>query len=276
MSLKKLANKVKKENKEQSRTVEELFTAALDDFIINRAKENDNPARKRKAHNPSGYYKCWRMKWYELLGFPIPEGKKKYYPKQQRVFDIGTATHEWVQNKILVEMAKNEKSPLKLIPIEELPVYGQEGIEFIREHGAADTEIKFLDKRFSNLFPISAMIDGALTFMGKNMLFEFKTINSKDFELLIEPSMDYKKQGALYSTCLGIKDVMFLYINKDTQEWRAFLVEYGKEHHDWVKERITQIEEFVENKQLPPKEVSDQCKWCSYKTLCDNDVSSIQ
>jgi CRISPR/Cas system-associated exonuclease Cas4 (RecB family) len=271
LSLKKLAQQVKKEQKDKDRTVEELFTAAIDEFIMQRTEARANSKTHRKAHNPSSYYKCMRMKWYELMDYP---SKRKTTPKQQRVFDVGTITHEWVQDEVLAEMDKREDSPLRLIPYTELPAFQDEQIEFIREHNSSPIEIKFLDWRFTKLFPISAMVDGAFRFAGKDILFEFKTINSKDFEYLIEPSMDYRKQGAIYSTCLGVRFVMFLYINKDNQEWKAFLVEYTDEQHQWVKDRIQTLEMYVETKTLPPKEASDNCRWCAFKSLCDKEVGA--
>jgi CRISPR/Cas system-associated exonuclease Cas4 (RecB family) len=265
-----LALQVKKETKQSNRTVEELFTAAIDQFLIDVAKEKDVPGKKRKAHNPSSYYKCQRMKWYELMDF---SANKKIVARNERIFAVGTATHEWIQNDVFMKMDEREGSTVRLIPREELPVFGKEGIEFITEHKAPPMEIKFLDWRFTKLFPISAMIDGALRFASTDMLFEFKTIKSSDFGMLIEPSADYRKQGAIYATSLGVSKVMFLFINKDTQEFKAYLVEYGQAQYDWVVDRITTLEGYVERNELPPKEVSDNCRWCSFKGACDKELS---
>jgi CRISPR/Cas system-associated exonuclease Cas4 (RecB family) len=274
LSLKKLAQMNKKETKDNSRTVEELFLGSIDDFLMTRAKEKDDPKKKRKAHNPSGYYKCWRAKYYELLDFP--SSQQKYVAKMQRVFDVGTITHEWIQDQILSKMSERTDSPVKLIPKEEMPTYGAEGITFTAEHNSSPIEIKFLDYRHTKLFPISAMIDGAFNFMSKDILFEFKTINSKDFEFLIEPLLDHRKQGAMYVTSLGIKLVMFVYINKDNQLMKAYLVEYTNEQVEWVISRMTTLEGYVERKELPPKEVSMQCNYCAFKYQCDNEVNKIK
>lgn len=272
LSLKNLAKQVKKETKESSRTFEELFIASVDQFIVDKEVKKGE-REKRKAHNPSGFYKCQRMQWYELNDFPKkirPRGARLY-----RVLDIGTITHEWIQEQILMVMDKEPKSPIRLIPKEELPVFGKEGIEFITEHHAPPMEVKFLDHRFTKLFPISAMVDGALVFATKNTIFEFKTMNTKDFQLLIEVPMDYRKQGALYSMSLEVNNVLFLFIDKDTQEFKAYLVEYGEPQHEWVRSRIQGLEGYVERKELPPKEVSDNCRWCPFKGACDNEVSEL-
>ncbi len=269
MSLKALAQATKKENKAKSRTVEELFLAAIDEYLIQTAKQKDDPTKKRKAHNPSSYYKCWRSKWYELMDFPK---SVKYVAKMQRVFAVGTITHEWIQDEILAKMNTLDSSPIRLIPKEELPAYGQEGVIFSTEHGSSPIEVKFLDYRHTKLYPVSAMIDGAFRFMSKDILFEFKTIKHEDFEYLIEPSLDYRKQGAMYSTCMGINLVMFVYIDKDTQEMKAYLVEYTKEQQEWVVSRMTTLEGYIERNELPPKEVSKDCNYCAFKYYCDNEL----
>lgn len=270
MSLAKLAKQIKKENKLLNRTFEELFLSAVDDYIIDSREERE--ARRNKhpvnAFRPSGYYKCQRQLWYSMKGYPA---RKKRFPRSERILEVGTKLHEWVQEDILMDMDKRAGSPVKLIPMTELAAYGQPGIEFIKKHQAADMEIKFKDYRFTTEYPISAMVDGALNFMSKDVLFEFKTINPDDFKLLIEPLQDHIKQGALYSLSLRLP-VLFVYLCKGTQQWKAYLIEYGEEQYEWVKARLAEIEGYLSSNELPPVEPDDGCRWCPYKKLCDADM----
>jgi len=174
-----------------------------------------------------------------------------------------------------MEMDKLEDSPIRLIPKEELPSYGQEGFEVVTNKTAPPMEIKFLDYRYTRLFPISAQVDGALRFMSKDCIFEFKTMKSQQFQLLIEVPPEYKKQGAMYSLCTGLRYVLYLFINKDTQEFKAYLVEFDERAHEWVRSRLNTLEDYVEQGKLPPKEESQDCRYCPFKSLCENDVSSI-
>lgn len=270
MSLAKLARQIKKENKEKNRTIEELFIATLDDFLVKSRLKKAESRKFRPAFNPSSVYKCQRQLWYKLLGFTA---KEKTYARSIRILENGAGTHEWVQEDVLMEINEDDQYPLNLIPLEEIPSYGKNGIEFIREHSAAPTEVKFIDHRFTREIPISAMCDGVFEFMNKQMIFEFKTINPDDFKVLIEPLRDHVKQGALYALCLGIHRVMFLYYNKGNSEWKAFLVEYKKEQLDWIVNRLQTIEGYVIREELPPKEESDQCQWCPFKHLCEKDIS---
>ena len=98
------------------------------------------------------------------------------------------------------------------------------------------------------------MIDGALEYEGYPFIFEFKTINPKDFEYLIEPLQDHIKQGAMYSLCTGIRKVMFLYLCKGTQNLKAFTVDYRDDQLQWVINKIRGVEEKVLKNELPDKE----------------------
>ena len=84
--------------------------------------------------------------------------------------------------------------------------------------------------------------------------------------------MDHIKQGAIYALSTGVRSVMFLYLCKGTQEWKAYLITYSDEQIQWVIDRIQASEKYVIENELPPKEISNQCKWCGYKTLCDKEL----
>lgn len=266
MSLKKLAKQVKKEQKEAERSFEELFLSALDGFFVRPSERSNRP--QRLAFRPSSYYKCMRQTFYFLKNV---KDKKKRYPRSERILQVGTALHEWIQTDVFMEMDKHPDSAIRLLAKEELPSWGDEGIEFIQEHQAPPMEVKFVDTRWTEVFPVSAMVDGALTFRNQNFLFEFKTINKQQFETMIEPLVDHIKQGAIYSLCTGITQVMFLYLCKDNQEFKAYLVTYGEPQLEWVKNRLVTTEDYAVRDELPPKEESDQCKWCGYKALCEKD-----
>jgi len=261
VGLKGLVKKIKNESKEKS--FEMRYLEAIDKYLVEPKGEQK---KVRLAFRPSSYYKCQRMVYYFLNG--VPEKNKKP-ARIQRILDIGTITHEWIQEDVLMNMCT-----VKPLSVEEIPTYGEIGIEFIREHGSAPIEIKFVDKRWTARYPVSAMVDGFLEFENMNFLFEFKTINPKDFETLIEPLMEHIKQGAIYALCTGVRQVMFHYINKGNQEWKAFLVKYTDEQLEWVIERIQTIEGYVMKNELPEKEVSTKdCRYCSFKNMCGKEIN---
>lgn len=274
MSLKNLAKQIKKDKKEDNKSFEEKFLADIDSFLVAHAKQKYS-GKSRLAFRPSGYYKCMRKTAYFLMGL---KGTGKVYPRSQRIFGVGTATHEYIQEEVFMKMekfyetVKSSDSPIKLLPPEELPSFGKEGFEIVKQSFAPDMEVKFLDTRWTKKYPISAMVDGFLEYENKPFLFEFKTINTDDFEYLIEPLKDHIKQGALYALSTGIRNVMFMYMDKNTQDIKTFLVNITEGQLEWVRERLVETENFVLNEELPPAEKGRTCTFCEYKKLCDKNL----
>ena len=261
MGLKGLANQIKKEQKEANKSFEEKFIDEIDKFLVDKAKERAGKD-SRLAFRPSQYFKCERQVYYFLKGIN---------PRSQRILQVGTKLHEWIQEDVFMEMDK-EGYPIRLLPKEELPFYGEKGVAFIEKHNAAPMEIKFLDYRFTKKFPISAMIDGAMEYQSYPFLFEFKTINPKDFGYLIEPLPAHIKQGALYSMCTGLRKVMFLYLCKGTQNLKAYTVDYTDIQLQWVKDKIQEVEQKVLNNELPDKDGDGMtCRFCPYKSICEKE-----
>ena len=268
MSLKGVASRIKKEQKKANSSLAEQFIAALDNYLVTSRTEEDKQRSSSIAFKPSSYYKCGRAVYYSLKGFPQ---KEKKYPRSVRILEMGTFIHQWVQEQVIMRFNEQENSPVKLIPVEELPSFGKAGVVFI-EHASPLMEVKFKDYRFTKEIPISAMIDGAIEFNNFSFVFEFKTINQEDYNTLIEPTKEHVKQGALYALSTGINSVMFVYYSKNKQDWKAFQVDYTKEQLDWVKKRLVDLEESVLTNSPPPKEPSDQCRWCGHKELCQAEA----
>ena len=269
MGLKSLANKIKEEQKQANKPFEEKFIDEIDVFLVDKAKERAG-RDSRLAFRPSHYFKGERQVYYFLKGI---KGKEGIYPRRQRILQVGTKLHEWVQEDVFMQMDK-EGYPIRLLPKEELPFYGVEGVKIIEGHNAPLMEIKFLDYRFTEKFPISAMIDGAMEYQGYPFLFEFKTINPKDFEYLIEPLPAHIQQGAMYSLCIGLRKIMFLYLCKGTQNFKAYTVDYTDVQLQWVVDRLQGIENKVLKNELPSKEGNGMtCRFCPYRSLCEKDLN---
>jgi CRISPR/Cas system-associated exonuclease Cas4 (RecB family) len=259
--LKNLAKRVKKEVKEATKSTEDKFVDSIDKFILNRDMREGS-----KSIKPSSYYNCTRQVWYNLLDYPA---KHKPSARGMRILDVGTAIHEYIQGEVLMKMGD-----ISLVPFEEIPVYGVEGVEFIKEHSSSPMEVKVRDYRFTKKYPLSYMVDGLFEFGGFRYIFEFKTINTKDFQFLFEPLKDHLMQGAVYSLSLGIRKVLFLYMDKNDQNFKAYEHTYSDEELDFCKAKVLEIEKYLLDLKLPEKEESYKCKYCSFKTFCANNIEA--
>lgn len=273
MGLRNIVKQVKKEQDALNKTFEEQFLETVDDYLVKSRSSKDNSRPRSLTIKPSSYYRCARQLWYDLLRFPRIEKK---YPRPIRIMEVGTALHEWIQTQIFMTMDQEGFKNIKLIPANEIPAYGKEGIEFIKEHNAPDMEVKFIDRRHTKRYPISAMIDGAFSYLDKDTLFEFKTIKSEEFNLLFEPLKDHIKQGAIYSLCLGVPNVLFLYLNKNDQYFKAYLITYTEQQINWVRDRVALLDENLINLVLPNKEPEHGCDFCAFKFFCEKDYAGSE
>lgn len=279
--MKALAKRVKEEQAEREKTVSERFIDEIDSYLV----KNRNTRYEKEFQysgfyiRPSNYYKCMRQIWYKTLRFP---SKELFKAKGIRTLEIGTALHEWVQREVFMQ----EDFPFKLIPPEEIPVFGTEGIEiFTKEQNRLENrpemEIGWVDKRWTKKYHLYSIIDGALDVYSVYKLFEFKTINPDDYKYLYEPHDEYKKQSALYSLSLDIDDTIFLYLNKGNSEWKALEHHTTEEQKEWSLNRIQKLDNCLVSLILPEKEIqplpkyganATACNWCAYQHLCENDV----
>lgn len=271
MGLKDLAKAIKTDTEQASMRLEDRFLYQLDAFIKRQGDAEElNRKSTLKSIKPSSYAGCLRSILFELQGLKASETNTA---KAYRVLDVGEITHRWVQDKILASMHNDESVAFRVLSAMELPVYGVDGVEFIDKHGSSPLEIKLRDYRYTPTLPVSLMVDGAFCVEGINALFEFKTINTDGFKRLIEPQIKHQIQGVLYSLCTGVPRVLFVYIDKNTQDLKAYLVEYTQEQFDWCLNRLKTIEYYFNNPSeiVPAESIQNNdgnCRWCKYKGDC--------
>ena len=264
--MKNLAKMVKEEQTVVNLKPSDMFLKDFSDFGLKFLTESGR--EPSKSINPSSFYKCIRAMWYKLHGFE--QGRKENFRGQVRLLH-GTYVHTMVQDVLMSNMHNNG---ITLLAPENLSVYYKDGIEFTREHDASEIELKFRDRRFTSEFPVSAMVDGAFEYQNLRYIFEFKTINTKDFEYLYEPLKEHVIQGALYSLCLEIPRVMFMYFDKDKDIFKVFIVQYTDTQKQWTKDRLVAVDTACASEELPDKEEGDNCKYCPYVKLCKSDIGT--
>lgn len=178
---------------------------------------------------------CMRQMTYDLLGtIPSDPGKRVIGPELQRVFDVGTWYHVYMQN-ILYNMGYLKQA--------EVPVVNPE---------------KYLNGKADGLFKDDVF--------GEPVVLEIKTMNNWNFSKAIyRPFKKHEFQASLYARELGAKKVLYLYINKDTSEIRDFLMPLNEEQLAIADKKMSNVISNVEAKTLPTRTCSDK--------FCDNAIS---
>lgn len=179
---------------------------------------------------------CMRQMTYELLGTaPTDKKLKTYGPEIQRIFDVGTWYHIYMQ-AILYNIGWLEQA--------EVPVINKE---------------KFLNGKADGVFKVEIF--------GEKVVLEIKTMNNWNFsKAIFKPFKKHEFQASLYARELGAKKVLYLYINKDTSEIREFLEPINEEQLAIADKKMGKVISHVEAETLPARSCAD--KFCDNAMAC--------
>lgn len=185
---------------------------------------------------------CERAFAYELGGTP-PSNKvlSTISPSLQRIFDTGTWYHIYIQN-ILYAKGVLEQA--------EVPVINKE--RYI--NGKADGVIKE-------------------SVYGERVVLEIKTMNSWSYQRAVfRPFKKHEFQASLYARELGIKKVVYLYINKDTSEIKEFLMPINEEELAVADKKMDNVINHIKEGTLPKRSCDtprcDRAFSCIFRDLC--------
>lgn len=158
--------------------------------------------------------------------------------KTQRIFDCGSFWHWYMQTK-LYRSGHLEQAE---VPIEDAK-------RKIKGHG-----------------------DGILKFDAERFLFEIKTMNSYGFAALRAPLEKHINQASIYAKTLGLKRIIFLYINKDNQELKEYIVNVDDKSVESSYKVIDRVDKAVVNKVAPERICKDiftsDAISCKFRTHC--------
>lgn len=179
---------------------------------------------------------CPRQMTYDLLRVPPTDRVTRPIGAElQRTFDVGTWYHLYIQ-MILYRVGYLEQA--------EVPVINTE--KYL--NGKADGVIK------EEVF-------------GERVVLEIKSMNTWNFsKAIFKPFKKHEFQASLYARELGIKKVLYLYINKDTSEIREFLMPINEEQLAIADKKMDAVIDHVKNKTLPPRCCSDM--YCDCALAC--------
>jgi CRISPR/Cas system-associated exonuclease Cas4 (RecB family) len=119
---------------------------------------------------------------------------------------------------------------------------------------------------------ISGRADAILSDGKEMFVLDIKSMNSMLFRNLAEPKDENVNQIQLYLHYFKIPKGILLYVNKDTQELKEFVVEYSKDHADSLIKNLdklkSQIDENLVPSRLPSYSADWQCRYCQFKDIC--------
>lgn len=222
----------------------------------------------KHARKPSQSYKpssmnCIRSMYYTVTGVEV-EPESNYV--LVGICEAGTDRHERIQNAI-ADMVNNGFD-CTYVDVGEYVKSRGLPLDIVEKQG---NETKLFDPNRN----ISFLCDGIIKYQGQYYIVEFKTESS--FKWKDRKGVDPKhyNQARTYSLELGIDKVIFVYINRDIVDMKAFMYEVTSEERRSIIDLIKRCDGYIESGVVPPKpeDASDKkCAYCNFKAQCKKDT----
>ena len=110
---------------------------------------------------------------------------------------------------------------------------------------------------------------------GKDLyVLDIKSMNSMIFRNLAEPKEENVNQIQLYLHYFKIKKGILLYVNKDSQELKEFIVNYSQPQSQFLLDELVDLKTKIDFNNVParlPVWPNDwQCQYCQFKKICSS------
>ena len=217
-----------------------------------------------KTYKPSGM-NCIRASYYQVSGIEPDKASSNY--TLVGICNSGTDIHVRIQTA--VERMKENGMDCEYIDVQQFVNSRRltNELQIVSKNGM---ETKLYHKKYN----MSFMCDGIIKYKGHYYILELKTENSYKFVNRKEVDPSHYNQGTAYSLAFGIDEVLFVYINRDVLDMKAFMLNVTNEMKQNLVGYIEECDGYVSRKIAPPKpeDVSKKaCNYCIYKTQCKKD-----
>ena len=198
--------------------------------------ENERDAKKQEHFYVSDVGHCGRAIFFNFKGVK----KAKLDPRMCRIFSMGDTLH----NNIFSQM------------------YHIPSIKII------GSEVRMPENGL-----ISGRCDAIVLIGGELFVIDIKSINSFIFKKMENAQIENIQQVQLYLHFFNIQKGIVLYIDKDRQEIREYIVSYAPLEVHYILENFKKLKKQIDENEVP-KRLSDypsgwQCRYCRFKSHCD-------
>lgn len=225
---------------------------------------NDEKGSQRlpsPTFKPSGM-RCRRMSYYNITQAKPDEGRSKY----TMVGICGSGSDIHIRIQTAVEQMKENGIDCEYVDVGEFIKHRNIPDIVVRDKVGAETKL------YNSKYNISFMCDGLILYKGKYYILEIKTETSNKFYYRNGVDPKHHNQAIAYSLSLQLDNVLFLYINRDLLEMKAFMFNVNDDMRNDIIKYIESTNEYVEKHIAPPK-VDDKaiCRYCNYTSQCRKD-----
>ena len=240
---------------------EQAFLADLKRSI---EKSADKEARKpSQTYKPSSM-NCIRNMYYQVIGAEQDQSQSSYC--SVGICNSGTDIHIRIQKA--VEDMKNNGVDCEYIDVADyVKSRNLDYLEIVEKSGM-ETKLYYKDLNMSFLS------DGIIRYKNHYYILEIKTEASFKWNTRDNVDPTHYKQGTAYSIAFKLPEVLFLYVNRDVLDMKAYMFVPTDEMKQDLVGMITECDGYVSRMICPPKPENvpkKTCSYCGYKTLCGKD-----
>lgn len=192
--------------------------------------------------------RCLRRSWFRIRGVQ-PDT-----PKPDKVLNftaqIGEACHKIIQQNLKEALGDDWISPRAYLAEHPLKY------KYELEEGEYETKISI------DYPPFRFACDGIIRYKGKYYLLEIKTSEFSSFDKLTDPKPHHIAQVKYYCALLGIRDVLFIYQDRQYGDLKCYELHFSDSDIDGVLDEINYVLEMVAAN-LPPEKLPTGDAWCA-------------
>ena len=212
---------------------------------------------------------CIRQMAYIVLGKQMDDVGESYIGVG--ICNSGTDIHQRIQQAVL-DMKDNGMDCEYVNVADFVKSRNLDYLDIVKEpdFGAGDYETKLYHKELN----MSFLCDGIIKYQGKYYILELKTENATKFYNRTNVNEAHYNQATAYSVAMGLADIMFVYISRDTLDMKSFLFTPTDEMKQDLIGLITNCDSYVKKLKIPPKPMTvdkKTCEYCNFKTQCRKD-----
>jgi CRISPR/Cas system-associated exonuclease Cas4 (RecB family) len=225
--------------------------------------EEKNRRLPSKTYKPSSLH-CIRNMWYQVTGKDLDTTTSNYCGIG--ICESGTDRHERIQNAV-AGMKENNMDCEYIDVAAYVKSRNLDYLDIITKQG---NETKLYHKNLN----MSFLCDGIIKYKNKYYIIEFKTESIYKWQGRTGVADEHKLQATAYSVSLGIDQVLFVYINRDNTDMKAYMMDITNEMKQDLIGKIEECDGYVKRLICPPKPqdiARKTCEYCNYKNSCRKD-----
>jgi len=247
-------------------------TKPIEEQFLSDLKRSIELTAKKESRQPSQTYKpsgmnCIRSMYYQVMGAECIDEPNF---TNVGICASGSDIHERIQQAV-IDMKDNG------MDCEYINV-----AEYVRSRDLPDIDIvaepdfengSYETKLYNKKYNMSFLCDGIIRYKNKYYILELKTEASFKWQTRSAVDTKHYMQGTAYSFNLGLDDVIFIYINRDVLDMKAFMYNVTDSMRQALVSIINDCQGYVDRQIPPPKPdvPKNMCKYCGYKNVCELD-----